>query len=126
MTGSRLTTIDWLNRRDGERAVLALLCLVCAIAFAFFAQREPDRRTLAATNPASQTTPDDDEIYTGSIVFVPMEGNDCHQNLIDNLTGRIRDNGIKPCDAALARSGSVPRAWSAARIDAVRGGFWKP
>jgi hypothetical protein len=125
MTGSHFSTIAWLNRRDGERALLALLCLVCAIAFAIFVQPETTHRTASAANPAPQATPSDEEIYTGSIVFVPIDGNECQQNLIDNLTGRIWDNGIKPCETALARGGTVPRAWSAARIDAVRGGFRK-
>lgn len=113
----------WRDRRDAYRAVLALACLACVIAFSALVQtNEPARERRAATSQALA----DDEIYTGSILFMPYEGNDCRQHLLDNLSGRIWDNGVVACDGALAHSaGLQARQWSAARVDAIRGGFAK-
>ena len=33
------------------------------------------------------------EIYTGSVLYMPQEGRNCHQMLFDNHTGRFTDNG---------------------------------
>lgn len=40
---------------------------------------------------------DADELYTGSVIVVPTEGNQCSQYLFDNRTGRMRDNGYIDC-----------------------------
>ncbi len=66
----------------------------------------------------------DDDLTTGSIVFVPVLGNRCRNRLIDNATWRIRDNGFVDCRAALAQSANVRRLqWSSPRIDVIRDGF---
>jgi hypothetical protein len=118
---------DRRDRRDGERALIAVACLASAITFAAFVdtgertkpESKIDRGAVAATTNTS-----DDDIYTGSILFMPMEGNACRQHLLDNVTGRIWDNGVVACDSALAKgSAGKNYGWSAARIDAVRDGF---
>jgi hypothetical protein len=66
----------------------------------------------------------DDDLTTGSIVFVPVLGDRCRNRLIDNATWRIRNNGEVDCRAALLRHANVPRLqWSSPRIDVIRHGF---
>ncbi|MES1155149.1 MAG: hypothetical protein ABUL48_01840 [Pseudorhodoplanes sp.] len=115
----------WLNRREKQRALLAFACLTAVIAFSAFVRNTPKSQG-AADAAASAAVRPDDEIYTGSILFVPREGNDCRQNLLDNLSGRIWDNGVVPCDTALAKfTEKQGGRWSAARVDAIRDGFRK-
>jgi len=116
------TKLDtWRDRSDIAQAVFALACLIAVIAFSFFA----DVR-IASHQAGAPRVPTDDEIYTGSILFMPHIGNDCRQNLLDNLTGQIRENGVVACDAALASSnGGQTRTLSAARVEAIRDGFAK-
>ena len=69
---------------------------------------------------------DDDDLTTGSIIFVPILGNTCRKKLIDNATWQIRDNGLVDCRAALARGAHGNQlGWSASRVDVIRHGFYK-
>src|ERR1700724_1191202 len=45
------------------------------------------------------------EIYTGSVLYLPQEGRNCHQMLFDNQTGRFTDNGSVGCANAANRGG---------------------
>jgi hypothetical protein len=66
----------------------------------------------------------DDEIYTGSILYIPYEGTNCRQILFDNRNGRLTDNGYVDCQSAEAQSGiGSPKQWSAARVRVIRDGF---
>lgn len=67
----------------------------------------------------------DDDLRTGSILFVPEEGNICRRRLIDNNTWRIRDGGAVICNEAVAWNANAVagRLSPAARLDAIRGGF---
>jgi hypothetical protein len=66
----------------------------------------------------------DDEIYTGSILYIPYEGTNCRQILFDNRNGRFTDNGYVDCQSAEAQSGiGSPKQWSAARVRVIRDGF---
>jgi len=47
----------------------------------------------------------DDEIYTGSILHMPDEGNVCRQLLFDNHNGRLTDNGYVDCEHAFYQGG---------------------
>ena len=53
-----------------------------------------------APRVAPKVGPSDDEIYTGSILFTPHEGNTCRQFLFDNRTGWLTDNGNVDCERA--------------------------
>lgn len=113
----------WRDRRDFVQAGFAVACLIAVIAFSFLADTGARDASRQAAAPRAQT---DDEIYTGSILFMPYMGNDCRQNLLDNLTGQIRENGVVACDLALSHSSAgQARTWSAARVDAIRDGFSK-
>jgi hypothetical protein len=65
------------------------------------------------------------EIYTGSVLYVPQEGRNCHQMLFDNHTGRFTDNGSVDCENAAYRGvdGNLPTQWSSARARVIADGF---
>jgi len=68
----------------------------------------------------------DDDLATGSIIFVPILGNTCRKRLIDNATWQIRDYGAVDCRAALSGGAHTNESgWSASRVDIIRHGFYK-
>ncbi len=76
---------------------------------------------LAAAAALAQS---DDEIYTGSILYMPNEGNICRQLLFDNHNGRFTDNGYVDCERAFYQGSlDTPKQWSAARLRAISDGF---
>ena len=109
--------------RDNRRALA--ICLLFG-AIAVFGLGTVIRNTPSSGTRFAITTnaPGDDDLTTGSIIFVPIFGNECRQRLIDNATWQIRDNGVVDCNTALAQTTHGRRiGWSAARIDVVRQGF---
>ena len=68
---------------------------------------------------------DDDHLTTGSILFVPTEGNVCRPRFIDNRNWALRDAGHVVCDEAVSWNSAAPaQPWSApSRIEAIRHGF---
>jgi hypothetical protein len=66
---------------------------------------------------------DDDDIYTGSILYMPDSGNACRQLLFDNQNGQFTDNGYVDCDRAAYRNDATPKHWSAARVRVISSGF---
>jgi len=95
---------------------IALALVVVAIDEFVMAQRKPPEAAAKAGAPS------DDEIYTGSILFTPIEGRTCHQYLFDNRTGRIRDNGNVDCERSrYAGSKNSPVARARAISAAFRG-----
>ena len=82
--------------------------------------RLPPGRSLA--EPAA--TPSDDEIYTGSILYMPEQGSICRQFLFDNRTGRVQDNGLVDCEQAAYRGMSeAAKQWSTARALVISESF---
>ena len=65
------------------------------------------------------------EVYTGSVLYMPQEGRNCHQMLFDNNTGRFTDNGAVDCENAAYRGvdGSLSMQWSSARTRVIADGF---
>jgi hypothetical protein len=65
------------------------------------------------------------EIYTGSVLYMPQDGRNCHQMLFDNQTGRFTDNGSVDCENAAYRGvdGNLPKQWSSARARVIADGF---
>jgi hypothetical protein len=65
------------------------------------------------------------EIYTGSVLYLPQEGRNCHQMLFDNQTGRFTDNGTVDCENAAYRGvdGNLAKQWSSARARVIADGF---
>ncbi|HEX3936174.1 MAG TPA: hypothetical protein VHX43_01620 [Xanthobacteraceae bacterium] len=64
----------------------------------------------------------DDDIYTGSILYMPDASNLCHQWLFDNQSGRFADNGSVDCESAY-QGFDGPKRWSAARVKVISDGF---
>jgi hypothetical protein len=77
-----------------------------------------------AAAPQPAVAQNDDELYTGSILYMPDEGGVCHQLLFQNLTGRFVDNGYVDCAAATngIESGD-PKQMSSARLKVITTGF---
>jgi len=76
----------------------------------YFIARQLAFATLLETN--------DDEIYTGTILYVPDEGTICHQVLFDNRNGRMSDNGNVDCERA-----ANSKNWSSERLQTISSGF---
>src|ERR1700761_1632503 len=51
----------------------------------------------------AQVAETDDDIYTGSILFMADKGDLCHQLLFDNQSGQVSDNGYVDCLKAAYR-----------------------
>jgi hypothetical protein len=77
-------------------------------------------RSAATGGPAA----DDDEIYTGSILYMPEEGRNCHQILFDNKTGLLSDLGEVDCQHPVYGDlDNTPKEWSSARLHVISSGF---
>ncbi len=64
------------------------------------------------------------EVPNGSLLFSPFSDNTCHQSLIDNATGRIRDNGFVDCEVAKTKNAEEWATLAATkRAIAIRGSF---
>ena len=112
--------------REAQRAIIALLAFTGLLVTAYGVRTDGQAPSMreAAFTASSQVS--DDDLTTGSIVFVPVLGNACRKNLIDNRTWRVREAGTVPCHQALAesrrrRSGIAGRT----RLDVIRESFRK-
>jgi hypothetical protein len=123
---------------DGFRQAIAVIAIGAAIAAGLFAaggyvitgQHGPatvQAFIKAATDLIGAkvaTAANDDEIYTGSILYIPYQGTNCRQLLFDNRNGRFTDNGNVDCIRAAYQSGiGSPKQWSAARVKVISTGF---
>jgi hypothetical protein len=114
-----------LQRGEIARGIVAGCALagLFAAAFAIGSNWQAPRETLLAGSAPAQS---DDDLTTGSIVFVPDFGSTCRQNLIDNRTWEVRDNGTMPCHEALAAAPHRRSAGTGAtRLDIIRESFRK-
>jgi hypothetical protein len=115
-------------RRDNRRA-LAICLLFATVASiglgSVIQQHAPSIGNLRIAGHGPGFTQGDDELATGSVIFVPVLGNNCRKKLIDNATWRIRDSGPVDCRAALARGANANESgWSTSRVDIIRNGFY--
>src|ERR1700689_3724363 len=88
--------------RERSRQMVVVAAIGGVLATGLFATREiqiPRSPAVATIAPS-----DDDEIYTGSILYMPYDGKICRQVLFDNRTGRLNDNGLVDCERAIYRS----------------------
>jgi hypothetical protein len=120
---SRIVQRPSLRRAaDSPRQTTVVIALAVLLGVGLFASGEyvTSRQRPAAPAPASN----DDEIYTGSILYMPYDGRLCRQFLFDNHTGRLSDNGSVDCEsAAYQGTDSAPKLWSFARARAISTGF---
>jgi hypothetical protein len=107
---------------DGLRQVLVIVGIGATLALGALGTEgymiaKRDRAAAAAK-------PNGDEIYTGSILYMPDTSNVCHQWLFDNNNGQFRDNGYVDCERAFYQGGpDSPKRWSAARVRVISTGF---
>ncbi len=109
--------------REGARQTAVAVAMAALLALGLLQIREyviPHQRAIAGQH-AVVVIPSDDEIYTGSILFTPIEGRICHQFLFDNRTGRISDNGNVDCEGSQYRAD--PKNWGFARARAIGNSF---
>jgi len=105
------------------QAVIAVAAIAATLALAALAtdqygtaaKRQAAVRTAAASN--------DDDLYTGSILYMPDTSNVCHQWLFDNQNGQFTDNGTVNCERAAYHGLDGPKSWSAARMKVISTGF---
>jgi hypothetical protein len=109
-----------LRERFRETTVVAAVGACLALGLLATGGYVTARHRPAAVASASS----DDEIYTGSILYMPYEGRICRQFLFDNHTGRLSDNGSVDCErAAYQGADTGPKHWSFARMRVISTGF---
>lgn len=116
----------WLRRDKWRALAICLLFGSAAVAGLGTVIRHGPSGSLriAANGPGYGHA--DDELATGSIIFVPILGNTCRKKLIDNATWQIRDHGLVDCRAALTQNVHGRQlGWSASRVDIIRHGFYR-
>ena len=111
--------------RDGKRLVVVVLALGSVLALGLFATDEyataPQQAPLAVTAATGQSK---GQVYTGSILYMPNNGNVCHQLFFDNHTGTFTDNGNVDCERAYDLDASgAPKEWSSDRVRVISSGF---
>jgi len=124
------------RRRDSVRQIATVVAVAASLAVGLFAAgRYIAARPLvghvmtaaaggATTKTAAAgTAVGEDDIYTGSILYMPEEGGTCRQLLFDNQTGRFSENGYVDCVNAAYHSPREPKLWSAARARVIANGF---
>jgi hypothetical protein len=79
----------------------------------------------AAAEAAAAFVANSDEIYTGSILYMPNANmtDTCHQWLFDNRDGSLTDNGSVDCMRAAYRGLEPPKRLSVARAQVISSGF---
>jgi hypothetical protein len=104
-------------RSERARRIAAVAAVMAMLAAGLFAARET---TIKLSSAKPIATPSDDEIYTGSILFVPDDGRVCRRFLFDNRSGRLSYSGLVDCESAYYRSpGAPPAQMSIARTQAI-------
>jgi cysteine synthase len=112
------------QKRDAVRQTLAVIAVGALLGGSLFGTGEYiAARQKAAAAAAAAATASDDEIYTGSILYMPNEGRTCHQLLFNNRSGRFTDNGNVDCVNAAYRSPSEAKQWSVARVRVISNNF---
>jgi hypothetical protein len=103
--------------RDRSRLMLVVASIGGVLATGLLTTREIE---IPRSPAAAVIVPSDDEVYMGSILYMPRQGTFCRQVLFDNRTGRLSDNGMVDCESAIYRSASsTPNA----RARAISEGF---
>jgi len=107
--------------RPRSRSLHTVIVVAAFLTLGLFVNGEYLTKRQHAAAPVA-IAPGDDEIYTGSILFMPPEGKTCRQLLFDNRTGRFSDNGNVDCERA-SYQGMGAKHWSTARLWAISRGF---
>src|SRR5437660_583008 len=115
--------LSW-QTRELRLALLAGTGFAVSLALvAYFAVSTTQSSSGQSTRPTAVHPGSSQDLTTGPILFMPVNGNTCRQRLIDNATGQIRDNGTVDCETALAQSSG--KRLSGTRVEIIRDGFFK-
>lgn len=108
---------------NGARQVGAVVIAIAAVLA--LGALATDRYVVAANRHVTgkAEAANDEDVYTGSILYMPDTSNVCHQWLFDNQNGQFTDNGIVDCERAAYQGLDGPKQWSAARIKVISTGF---
>jgi hypothetical protein len=112
--------------REGWRAFVACLCIAPVLALATQLSSTSLQSIFKGTREgAAQRRVSDDELKTGSILFVPAYGERCRRMMIDNATWFIADDGYVDCKIAMSQSTVRITSQSSVRLGAIRDSFLK-
>ena len=112
--------------RERPRQIVFVAAIGSVLAVGLFAAGELKGWQFLARGFGAKAAPapNMDEIYTGSILYVPNEGTICRQLLFDNRTGRMHDKGLVDCEQAYYRGvGETALQWSNARAAVISQSF---
>jgi hypothetical protein len=114
-------TAGWLSRDDRQILLLWLLFVVILASSGLIGCTLADGlRPKRPVKPFTDQSTSDGTPYTGSILFVSADGDNCWQRFWDNQTGRQWDSGLVPC--APHSMILQPGYSSGGRVDAIRKG----
>ncbi len=113
------------RRRAGNGSRQILVVVIVIGAMLALGALATDQYVTAAKHPtgAAVEASNNDDIYTGSILYMPDTSNVCHQWLFNNQNGRFTDSGNVNCEQAAYQGLDGPKRWSAARIRVISTGF---
>jgi hypothetical protein len=120
--------------RNRPRQIAAVIAIGGCLGFAGFSTdayitaKQKAAVAKAAVTLVATGNGNDDEIYTGSILFMPESGVRCRQLLFNNQNGLFSDNGSVDCDRAAYRgmtsvSETSAKYWPVARVQVISDGF---
>jgi hypothetical protein len=108
--------------RDFARPAIVVVTMGALLGLGFMTTQQvitASRHTVARASMSG-----DDDVYTGSILYMPDRGNACRQILFDNRNGQSTDKGYVDCQLAFSHSiDNEPKQWSAARVRVISDGF---
>jgi hypothetical protein len=108
--------------RDFARPAIVVIAMGALLGLGFFTTQQ--MITASRHTAARASMSGDDDVYTGSILYMPDRGNACRQILFDNRNGQMTDKGYVDCQLAFSHSvDSEPKQWSAARVRVISDGF---
>lgn len=95
----------------------AATALVAVVVFFLLREGTPP----APPTPAQQAA--DPPQRTEGVITFAREGDACRQVILDNSTGRLRDNGSVPCGKPATPEERLRERYSGGRIDSIRDSF---
>jgi hypothetical protein len=108
--------------RDFARPAIVVITMAALLGLGFMTTQQMITASRHMVARASMSG--DDDVYTGSILYMPDRGNACRQILFNNRNGQLTDKGYVDCQTAFSHStDSEPKQWSAARVRVISDGF---
>jgi hypothetical protein len=104
-----------------RQAFVVVVTLGATLGLGAMATDEYMSKHQAVTAAAAASNGDD--IYTGSILYMPYSSDICHQWLFNNQDGQLTDNGFVDCQRAAYRGLDAPKRLSVARAQVISSGF---